>query len=275
MKIQKTKLAITVFESSLYRTTSTIIGFDSSVIIVDPNWLPHEIEMLQDNVEKYHAGKEQFLLFTHSDYDHIIGYEAFKGAKVIASEAFVHNKSKEKIINQIHDFDNEYYINRPYPITYPVVDIVVTESGQSIQIDNHELIFFLSPGHASDGLFTIIPKKNCWIAGDYLSNIEIPFVDFDIYGYEKTLIAAHKINEDFPNIDFLIPGHGDVAESHIDIKRRIENDLKYILLLKNHNSNPTNIKETDVVNHIRNYSKNTVLMTAHHKNLNNLKLHSL
>ena len=271
MKIQWESSEVTVFESSLYRTTSSIIGFDTSVIIVDPNWLPNEIETLQHFVSKNHTGKKQFLLFTHSDYDHIIGYGAFPSAQVIASELFVKNKLKNKILNRIYDFDNEYYITRPYPISYPDVDIIITTSGQKVNIDGHEIIFFLSPGHTEDGIFTIIPTKNCWIAGDYLSNIEIPFIDFDIDEYEQTLTSALRINEDFKNVNLLIPGHGDIANSNHSIKTRIKNDLHYIELLKKSVFEPSIEVQSEAYNHIINYSANPTLQTAHQKNIQKLK----
>jgi hydroxyacylglutathione hydrolase len=271
MKIHQINPSITVFESSLYRTTTTVIGFENAVLIVDPNWLPDEIENTYQYIDKQHHGKEQYLLFTHSDYDHIIGYERFDGAAVIASAAFVENESKSDVIQQIVDFDNEYYIERSYPISYPKVDIVISKPHQSIYIDRHELIFYNALGHTKDGLFTIIPQKKCWIAGDYLSNIEIPFIDFNSKMYEKTLILARNILIDHPYLELLIPGHGDVAFSKDEIKKRIENDIRYFELLKECILHPNTITENKIQAHLLLYSSNPTMKTAHQKNVTKSK----
>ena len=116
---------LTVFESALFRTTSTLIETEEFLLLVDPNWLPKEIENLQQVVKRKQGNKPLYLLFTHSDYDHIIGYRAFDNAQIIASQAFVDNKEKTSILQQIKDWDDENYIKRNYPIEYPTVDIII------------------------------------------------------------------------------------------------------------------------------------------------------
>jgi len=171
MKIQYRNDGITVFESALYRTTCTVISLAQSVLIVDPNWLPDEIDFIADYVQQHYSGYTQYLIFTHSDYDHIIGYGKFPKAKVIASEKLTSNPRKQEILKQIEDFDNEYYITRNYPLAYPAVNYSILTDVQTLTIENTQLIFYLAPGHVTDGLFILIPSKNCWIAGDYLSTI--------------------------------------------------------------------------------------------------------
>ncbi|MBL0027231.1 MAG: MBL fold metallo-hydrolase [Saprospiraceae bacterium] len=270
MKIQYTNAGITIFESSLYRTTSTVIDFGDTILIVDPNWLPVEVDAIKIFVNTQHKNKKQYLLFTHSDYDHIIGYNAFPDAIVISSVAFRDNSDKAEVLKQICDFDNEFYIRREYPISYPTSDIVIIDLGQKLMIDGYELIFFHSPGHNADGIFTLIPSKLCWIAGDYLSNIEMPFIDFDANMYLNTLHLANQILIDFPHINVLIPGHGDVATSATEIYTRILNDIKYIELLKLYKSDLSAENLLKVEDHIRNYADNPTLLEANQKNIKKL-----
>lgn len=65
---------ITIFESALYRTTSTVFHNDDLILIVDPNWLPGEVQAVRGHVDQIKKGYPLYLLFTHSDYDHIIAY---------------------------------------------------------------------------------------------------------------------------------------------------------------------------------------------------------
>lgn len=261
MHIQFQNAHITVFQSALFRTTCTVIAFDKSVMIVDPNWLPDEVDFIKNFVESTYNGFNIYLLFTHSDFDHIIGYGRFESAKVIASSKFVTNPNKDDILRQIAAFDDEFYIRRTYPIEYPMVDIEIRYDGQSLEIDGEELIFILAPGHVADGVMMIIPSKFCWVVGDYLSNVEIPFVDDDFNDYFSTLTKAGKFLMDYTSIELLIPGHGDVATSRIEIQNRIQCDLSYLQLLSAED-------EPNAKGHLKQYYFDKEMQKAHQKNKN-------
>jgi glyoxylase-like metal-dependent hydrolase (beta-lactamase superfamily II) len=231
-----------IFESALYRTTSSVLNTADLILIVDPNWLPSEIIEIQQHVESLEKSAPErpvLLLFTHSDYDHILGYGAFPNAKVIASEAFVTNTDKQKVINQIKEWDDEYYVRRNYEIEYPVANSIVLRDAQVLEFGNTLLTFYLSPGHNPDGLLTIVDwqnplnnrKQSICLAGDYFSNVEIPFIDFHCGDYENTLgkldsiLANHTIN-------MLVPGHGDAAFTVEEMLNRKNLSLAYIHALK-------------------------------------------
>ena len=123
---------------------------------------------------------------------------------------------KEKSLKGIFDFDDEYYISRDYKIEYPKGDILIKEDGQVLKIGKTKLTFYLSPGHNPDGIFTIVEPLNIWIAGDYLSNEEFPYIYFSSFAYEETLRKVETILEKH-NIEMLIPGHGDITFSEAEI----------------------------------------------------------
>ncbi len=229
--IQYKDANITVYESALFRTTSTLIETDDILLLVDPNWLPNEIECLQLAVHRQRNNKPFFVLFTHSDYDHIIGYRAFPTAQIIASQAFVDNKGRNKILEQIKDWDDENYIRRNYPIDYPSVDVVIRADGQQLKIGATTLTFYLAPGHNVDGLFTIVEPLGVWIAGDYLSNIEFPYIYHSSLAYEQTMAKVTPILSNHM-IKMLITGHGDIALDKSDILKRKEDSIKYITDLR-------------------------------------------
>jgi hydroxyacylglutathione hydrolase len=56
------------------------------VLIVDLNWLPNEVDDIRNYVDSVKGDRELYLLFTHGDFDHIIGYKAFPGAKIIGMQ---------------------------------------------------------------------------------------------------------------------------------------------------------------------------------------------
>ena len=123
---------ITVFQSVLYQTTSAVVKTERTIILTDPNWLPNEIDDIKAYIQSIIGERKLFIIYTHSDYDHIIAAGAFPNATTIASEAFVNRLDKEKVLDEIHQFDAQYYIQRDYPIVYPTIDIVIEEDGQTV-----------------------------------------------------------------------------------------------------------------------------------------------
>ncbi|MFJ8236049.1 MBL fold metallo-hydrolase [Ureibacillus sp. NPDC094379] len=222
---------ITVFESQLYKTTATVIQTEDCIIVVDPNLLPNEVGDIRQYVDEIQNERPIYLLFTHSDWDHIVGYGAFPEATVIASEPFSKRENKDEIIEQIHAFDDQYYIDRHYPIIYPIVDEVITSDGQQLDIGNTKLTFYNAKGHTDDGIITVIEPLGIFVAGDYLSDLEFPFIYSSSEDYRATLQKTDTILQSH-QIKFLIPGHGHATENENEIIRRKNDGLNYIQQLK-------------------------------------------
>lgn len=227
------RTAVELFQSALYKTNAAVIATEDLVLVVDPCWLPGEVERIRAYAEAIRAGRPVYLLFTHSDFDHILGWGAFPGASVIASESFAAKpgNEREKILEEIRAFDDGYYLDRDYPIAYPAVDHVISGDGAVLEIGGTRLVFYQSPGHNPDGLFTVVEPLGVWIAGDYLSDVEFPFIHADSRQYEESLakvepiLGRHRVN-------LLIPGHGACTSDVDEIRRRRDRDIAYITRLR-------------------------------------------
>lgn len=229
--IQYSNDVVTVFQSALFQTTSTVIQLEELILIVDPNWLPGEIEEIQAHVDAVRGDKACYLLFTHGDYDHIIGYKAFPDAKTIGSAGLSKHPKKEHKLKLIRDFDATYYVTRSYPVEFPKLDIVIEHDGQQVTIGSTTLTFYLAPGHTEDGLFTVIDTVGVLVAGDYLSDFELPFIYHSALAYEDTIRKAAGIVRDHP-IQLLIPGHGQHTASHTEMERRVNMALDHLERMK-------------------------------------------
>ncbi|MGB2991468.1 MAG: MBL fold metallo-hydrolase, partial [Paenisporosarcina sp.] len=141
------KDGLTVFQSALWKTTSSVIETNDLILVVDPTWLPLEVKEIQEHVAHIRKGKDVYLLFTHGDFDHIIGYHAFPDAKVIGSKGMQEHPRKQYKLDLIQSFDNEYYVERPYDIEFPTIDIVIENDGQQLVVGDTKFTFYLSPGH--------------------------------------------------------------------------------------------------------------------------------
>ncbi|REE68012.1 glyoxylase-like metal-dependent hydrolase (beta-lactamase superfamily II) [Paenibacillus taihuensis] len=226
---------LTLFESALYKTMSAVVETVDAVIIVDPCWLPHEVEEIRQYADNLAGDRSKYVLFTHSDFDHIIGYGAFADAAVIASAALADkpDADKEAILEQIRDFEHSYYLERDYEIAYPTVTHRAEADGQVLNLSEGgtRLTFYQAPGHNNDGIYTVIEPLGLLFAGDYWSDIEFPYIYFSSTEYETSI---RKLDTMLANraITRLIPGHGNSTTDHGEMKRRQESDLAYIAAMR-------------------------------------------
>jgi len=77
-----------------------------------------------------------------------------------------------------------------------------------------------------------VDSLNLLIAGDYLSDIEFPFVYYSYHEYYKTLETLQRLiieNQD----QVLITSHGSVTEETEEFQKRVDDSLEYLQLLEN------------------------------------------
>jgi len=246
LKIQFENTNTIVFESAIYRTTSVLFFNDDFMLLIDPNYLPIEIEFIQAKVKSIRKKQELFLLFTHSDYDHIVGYEYFDTDKIIASELFLSFKDQQ--LKAVQNFDKSLYVLRPQKLNFPVLTDVISKDGQSIGTQNNDLTFYLAPGHTADGLITLLQPENYLFVGDYLSNIEFPFIADCPTKYLETLDKIEQIVQT-KNIQLLVVGHGDCLHNKKEMLERIEESRNYInYLFKNKDVKKLQAFENELAN---------------------------
>jgi hydroxyacylglutathione hydrolase len=218
---------ITVFQSALYQTTSIVLQTEEMVLIVDPNWLPGEIDDIRGYVNSIRGDRDTYLLFTHGDFDHIIGYKAFPGAITIGSKELSSHPQKEHKLTLIRQFDSKNYIQRKYPVEFPEIEVIISRDAHQLIVGDTTLTFYKAPGHTSDGLFTVIEPLGIFIAGDYLSNFELPFIYHSAKEYKQTLKTVQHIF-DHHSIKMLVPGHGQATMDYDEMKRRLEMASDYL-----------------------------------------------
>jgi len=221
---------LTVFQSSLYKTTSAVVQSEEAIIMTDPTWLPGEIEEIQSYIQEHLGEKQLYIIYTHSDFDHVIGSGAFQEATVIASEAFQNNPKKEEVLKEINAFDQEYYIERNYVPHYPTVDKVILEDGEKLELGDITLTFYKAPGHTNDGLFTVIEPCGILLSGDYLSDVEFPFITSGYHDYIDTIDKASLIMQRH-DVNIHVPGHGAVTNQKQEIMDRINFSKQYLTRL--------------------------------------------
>jgi hydroxyacylglutathione hydrolase len=236
---------VTVFQSALFQTNTTVVQTNDMVLVVDPGWLPQEVKTIRQYVDEIRGFKPVFLLFTHSDYDHIMGYKAIDADRVFMSEAMSLHPEKDKILEKAQSFDHQFYIERPYPLEYPQADFAVYRDGVQFRTGQTKMTFYLTPGHTADSMMVVIWHLGLCIAGDYLSNVEFPFINHSSIDYEQTLEKLPRIH-DKNWFTRLIPGHGAPSLSINDWLRRRTESLTYLFALRESISTDVPFDETSL-----------------------------
>lgn len=222
---------VTIFQSVIFQTNTTVVATEDVVMVVDPAWLPEEVMNIKHYVDRIKGNRELFLIFTHSDYDHIIGYRAFRPDKVFMSKAMEDNPLKEVCLEQAIEFDEKFYLTRSYPIEYPTPDFTVFRDAVQFRHNNTKMTFYLTPGHTADSMMVVIWQIGLCIAGDYLSDVEFPLIGHSSVDYEETLDKLPQIH-DRNWFTRLVPGHGSPALSINDWLHRRTESLAYIYALR-------------------------------------------
>lgn len=218
---------LSVFQSRAYMTNSIVAESGNSLIIVDPTWYPDEIEDIRQYIDTHYPTHDKYLLITHLDYDHVWGWQAFPDARIICPDPALFTTCAVKCLQEWQEWDQNHAITRPYPVRLPS-DIHLPLSSDCELIENELRIqFFAVPGHTADSFAAYIPALKVLVAGDYLSNIEIPWIGTNSTAYTDSLDTFIKILEQHKP-EIMVPGHGNVQQSADKILQSIEQAKNYL-----------------------------------------------
>lgn len=253
---------VIVFQSGMFQLNSTVVVTKDLVLVVDPGYLSREVEEIRQYVNTIKGDRPVYLFFTHSDFDHIVGYGAFPEAKTIASKEFVESPLREAQLNDVIHYDDEFYIVRPYPVEYPDIDHIIQTDGEAITVGETTITFYHAFGHNNDGLMAVVESLDLLIAGDYLSDIEFPFVYYSFNEYKKTLNTLKSITDAKKTLT-LITSHGSATNDQREILKRIDDSEEYLAIVEN----DLNIEVFEEFLNAKNYCFKTAFIRRHSDNI--------
>jgi glyoxylase-like metal-dependent hydrolase (beta-lactamase superfamily II) len=204
---------VIVVRSAVWQTTCTLVhrgpGDDERAgecFVVDSPVLPDEHDVLPALVGQ--AGwTPTGLLCTHGDWDHLLARMAFPDAALGCAETTAARLRAEpgRAQGAMRDFDEEYYVERPRPLSLGQVQAMPVPG--RLEIGDAELELLPADGHTQDGMALWAPWARVLVCGDYLSPLEIPMLS-EHGSRDAYLATLERLRPYVEEADYVVPGHG-------------------------------------------------------------------
>ena len=195
-----------VVTSLMWQTTATALRTGGEAMLIDSPYFPEELELLPAVLAQ--AGFEPTaLLATHGDFDHLLGRLAFPDLSLGLAEATM-LRIREKpgeAQRDLRDDDSEHYVKRARPLALGQTQSLPVPG--KLELGQEELELHPAEGHTSDGMAVFAPWLGVLCVGDYLSDVEIPWMheSGSLDDYRSTLARLATVVE---RAQVVVPGHG-------------------------------------------------------------------
>jgi glyoxylase-like metal-dependent hydrolase (beta-lactamase superfamily II) len=204
------------------RTTSTVVIADRRALLVDPAWDPDELAGIAADLAR--AGVTVAAGFaTHAHHDHVLWHQHLGPGPRFASPrvAQICTRDRDEIVRRLGP-DWPAGLGRIAGRVQPAQDRLSWD-GPEIRLITHDAH---APGHTAVWL----PVPGVLVAGDMLSDVEIPLL-------EESTVAQYAAGLEtlWPWVDratVLIPGHGRVAIGGSAARGRWHADRAYLDALR-------------------------------------------
>jgi len=189
-----------------WQTTCTVLHHGDETFVVDSPLYADELEALPRILAQ--AGWSlSGLLCTHGDFDHLLGRLAFPDAPLGVSETTAARLRAEPgdAARHLREFDEDDYVERPHPLSLGQVQALPVPG--KVELGDSEMELVPSDGHTQDGMAIWSPAHRVLCCGDYLSPVEIPWLQE--HGSRDAYLATLRRLEPYvEQATWIVPGHG-------------------------------------------------------------------
>lgn len=208
-------------QSSVYLTQSVVIsGSDRRCILVDPGVTPEELEHLAAWLDA-HQLRVVMGFSTHPHWDHLLWHAGFGSVPRYATRAAVAEvkRYRAELIRALNVSVPGHDV-RHFARMTPLPSQCLPWDGPKVHVIEHRAH---APGHAA----LYLPDAHLLIAGDMLSDVEIPLLDLDADDPWGDYAAALQCLSHLGPVDTVIPGHGSIGDGR-EFRRRLAADQRYL-----------------------------------------------
>lgn len=206
---------VAVATAERFTTTSTVVaGRGGERLLIDPAVTPADLAALAGHV------RPTVGFATHAHWDHLL-WSRDLGPEVrrYASARTVAQASGAAVVRQLEDSAPGHDLALFAKLTESPGDVLPWGGpvARLVTHDAHE------PGHSA--LF--FPDLGVLVAGDMLSDIEIPLFDLSAADPVGGYRAGLELLASLEGVRWLIPGHGHVGDA-AELRRRVDLDRRYL-----------------------------------------------
>jgi len=180
--------------------------------VIDSPVLPDELDALPTLLEQARFPTPSGLLATHGDWDHLLARLAFPGVALGCAESTAERlqAAPGEAQQELRSFDEELMIERPRPLALGSVQALPVPG--RCDIGDCELELHPAVGHTPDGMAILIDWAGVLVAGDYLSEVELPTLN-DGGDRDAYLATLERLRPLVAGAEHVVPGHGPVLDS--------------------------------------------------------------
>ncbi len=212
-----------VVTSGFWQTNAIALRSGEEAMLVDSPYLPEELEALP-GVLAGSGFEPDGLIATHADFDHVLGRLAYPGMTLGLAESSVErlHRAPGEAQRALRTYDAEFYVARAAPLSLGQVQALPVPG--HVEIGDRELELHPAEGHTVDGMALFDRGQGLLIVGDYLSDVEIPWIHGSLADYRATLARLAPLVE---QAETVVPGHGSPHDRDTTL-RLLDEDVEYL-----------------------------------------------
>lgn len=225
---------VLVHESEFIQSNAVVVEGRDGVLLIDAGLTGTEMTAMAEELRR--SGRPVVAGFsTHPDWDHVLWHAGFGEAPrygtapcaAAMAELRSHDDWRDRVAEGLPP---EYAEDIPMELFglltgLPEGTTRIPWHGPAVRIVEHRAH---APGHAA----LLIEERGVLVAGDMLSDILVPFLDFDAAEpIEDYLTALLRFEELTAQVDAVVPGHGSIG-GRAQLSERIGLDRAYVRALR-------------------------------------------
>ncbi len=217
---------VQVLQSRVFWMNSALLLDREHAVLVDPGVLPSELDDMAA-AERAAGARAVSIVFTHSHWDHVLGLPWWPQAGTVGHAGLGEELRRDAAAILAEASGHAARSGEEWSRGFqPFAPGLAVEDERSLTLGPWRLMLRAARGHCDSQITVQLPDRDLLIAGDLLSDLEIPWLDREPAVYRATLHALRSQAEG-GGIATLVPGHGAIAQGAA-VLDRIRRDLDYL-----------------------------------------------
>jgi glyoxylase-like metal-dependent hydrolase (beta-lactamase superfamily II) len=226
---------VLIHESEFLRNNAVVVQGRAGVLLIDPGVQVHEMACLVNDLRE--LGQPVVAGFsTHPHWDHLLWH-----ARLGAAPRYGTARCAATVRDRLSDAGAKARVAALIPpeiVEQVPLDLLglitglpaetdrIPWDGPRVRIIEHQAH---APGHAA----LLIEERGVLVAGDLLSDVLIPMLDFNDTAdpIEDYLVALRLLEGVAGDVDVVVPGHGAICGAD-QVHARIDQDRAYVRALR-------------------------------------------